>query len=113
MKRSRVAIVAVCIGLFAAGAAFGQLGETQLMFQFPNNLIPTLDGNMSDWDIVGDAYRIRAENMFNQFSAPMDLSDFNCWIAWGYNLTENKAYLGAWLYDDMIHGAEHWSVEVD
>lgn len=113
MRRSNIVIAVLCIGLLSAGSVSGQLGETQLMFQFPDHLVPEMDGSMSDWDIVGEAYKIRAEEMFNQFSAPMDLSDFNSWIAWGYNLTENKAYLGAWLYDDMIHGSEHWSVEVD
>ena len=113
MKKSSAILIVLVISLFAVGSAFGHIGEMKFMFQFPDGLTPTLDGDMSDWDIVSDVYKIKAENMFNQFSAPMDLADFNCWIAWGYNLTENKDYLGAWLYDDMIHGTEHWSVEVD
>lgn len=113
MKRFYLLFAIAFALAFTAGGAFGHLGEMKLMFQFPDHLVPEMDGDMADWEIVGEAYRIRAESMYNQFSAPMDLSDFNCWIAWGYNLSENKAYLGAWFYDDMAHGSEHWSVEVD
>jgi len=113
MNRASLLAVAVLIVVFAAGGAVAHLGEMKYMYQFPPGLEPELDGEMSDWDIVGDFYRMRAENMFNQFGAPMDLSDFNCWMAWGYSLATNKAYFGYWVYDDMMHNTEKWSVTTD
>jgi hypothetical protein len=113
MKKIHVALIALVILAVSAGSAFGHIGETKFMFQFPDGLTPTLDGDPSDWDIVTDAYKINAENMFNQFAAPLDLGDFNAWVAWGYNLSENRAYLACWAFDDMAHGSEHFSVEVD
>ncbi|MEW6749451.1 MAG: hypothetical protein AB1505_00550 [Candidatus Latescibacterota bacterium] len=113
MRRSST----VCIGLLtlalAVGSAQAHLGEMKYMFQFPAGLEPELDGDMSDWDIVGDFYRARAENMFNQFGAPMDLADFNMWQAWGYSLATNKAYFAYWVADDMLNNTEKWSTTTD
>ncbi len=113
MKLRHILLSALLICSLSAAQSYGHLGDTMLMFQFPDHLVPELDGDLSDWDIVPDYYWIRAENMYNQFGAPVDLSDFNCRIAWGYNLSENRAYMAIWGYDDMWHGTEHFSVLVD
>lgn len=113
MKRSTAVLTFVLIALVAASGAFAHVGEMKYMFQFPAGMEPELDGDMSDWDIVGDFYRVRAENMFNQFGAPMDLSDFNCWLAYGYSLATNKAYFAYWVYDDMLNNTEKWSTTTD
>ena len=101
------------VSVLAKGSAYGHQGEMKFMFQFPDHLVPTLDGDMSDWDIVGESYQINGENMFNQFGAPMDLSDFNAKLMWGYNLNTNKAYYGAWISDDAINDTEKWSTTTD
>tara|TARA_B100001250_G_scaffold21353_2_gene18094 strand:+ start:7154 stop:8023 length:870 start_codon:yes stop_codon:yes gene_type:complete len=101
------------VSVLGIGSAYGHQGEMKFMFQFPDHLVPTLDGDMSDWDIVGESYQINGENMFNQFGAPMDLSDFNAKLMWGYNLNTNKAYYGAWISDDAINDTEKWSTTTD
>ena len=111
MKRTILAVL--LITLLAVGSAFGHQGEMKFMFQFPDNLVPELDGDMSDWDIVSDVYKIKGETMFNQFGAPMDLADFNATLIWAYNLTENKAYFSAWVADDAINNTEKWSTTTD
>ncbi|MFH1568207.1 MAG: hypothetical protein ABIL09_09435 [Gemmatimonadota bacterium] len=113
MRKHSVFCVALLIVILAVGSAFAHKGEMKYMYQFPAGMEPELDGSMADWDIVGDFYRARAENMFNQFGAPMDLSDFNCWIAWGYSLSTNRAYMGYWVHDDMLHNTEKWSTTTD
>lgn len=35
------------------------------IFQFPPNQIPSIDGNTSDWDIVGAEYTTGMENLFD------------------------------------------------
>lgn len=95
-------------------SADAHIGKPRYAFQFPDDMIPDVtDGDLSDWDIVPEAYWMTADKMTNQFGAPMDLSDFNCRFAWGWNPTTNKLYFGVWFYDDMAHGTEHWSIEVD
>ena len=70
MRKHGVVCVALLIVILAVGGAFAHKGEMKYMFQFPAGLEPELDGDLSDWDIVGEFYRSRAENMFNQFGAP-------------------------------------------
>jgi hypothetical protein len=113
MRRHSVFCVALLIVIVAVGGAFAHKGEMKYMYQFPAGMEPELDGDMSDWDIVGDFYRTRGEDMFNQFGAPMDLSDFNCWLAWGYSLSTNRAYYAYWVADDMMHNTEKWSTTTD
>jgi len=113
MRKHSLFCVALLVVALAVGGAFAHKGEMKYMYQFPAGMEPELDGDMGDWDVVGDFYRARAENMFNQFGAPMDLSDFNCWIAWGYSLSTNRTYLAYWVHDDMIHNTEKWSTTTD
>jgi len=110
MKRATLFALAA---LLCAGSAFAHVGELKFAFQFPAGLEPTMDGEMDDWAIVPDVYYSRAEDMFNQFGAPMDLSDFNAYTIWGYSLAENKAYFAYWVSDDMIHNTEKWSTTTD
>ena len=111
MKKFQAILVVALVSMFAVGTAYGHQGEMKFMFQFPDHLVPELDGDMSDWDIVSDVYKIQGENMFNQFGAPMDLADFNASLIWAYNVSENKAYFSAWLADDAINETEKWSDE--
>ena len=90
MKKLNALLGAALVATLATGPSYGHQGEMKFMFQFPDHLVPTLDGDMSDWDIVGEVYQIQGETMFNQFGAPMDLSDFNAKLMWGYNLSSNK-----------------------
>ncbi len=113
MKRINKISIALLVSTLMVGSAFGHQGEMKFMFQFPDHLTPVLDGDMSDWDIVGDVYKIKAENMFNQFGAPMDLSDFNASLIWGYNINDGKAYFSAWIADDYINNTEKWSTTTD
>ena len=113
MRKHTVFCVALLIIIVAVGGAFAHKGETKYMFQFPAGMEPELDGDLSDWDIVGDFYRMRGEDMFNQFGAPMDLSDFNAQLMWGYSLSTGRAYFAYWVADDMWHDTEKWSTTMD
>ena len=113
MKRINKISIALLVSALMVGPAFGHQGEMKFMFQFPDHLTPVLDGDMSDWDIVSDVYKIKAETMFNQFGAPMDLSDFNASLIWAYNINDGKAYFSAWVADDYINDTEKWSTTTD
>ena len=111
MKRA-ITVFALATMLFAVSASAHQ-GVVKFMFQFPAGLEPTLDGELDDWAIVPEVYYSRAENMFNQYGAPLDLSDFNSFTVWGYSLATNKAYFAYWVADDMVHNTEKWSTTTD
>ena len=86
----RLASLATLLVLLATSGTQAHQGELRFMFQFPAGLEPTLDGDHSDWAFVPEVYYNRGENMFNQFGAPLDLSDFNSYQIWGYSLATNK-----------------------
>lgn len=113
MRKPSIMLVALLAAVLAAGSGYAHKGQMKYMYQFAPGGEPELDGEMADWDVVGDFYRSRAENMYNQFGAPMDLADFNCWIAWGYSLGTNKAYMAYWVSDDMLNNTEKWSTTTD
>ena len=69
MRKLNVFVGAVIVAALSAVPASGHQGEMKFMFQFPDHLVPTLDGDMSDWDIVSEVYQIQGETMFNQFGA--------------------------------------------
>ncbi|MFP6591654.1 MAG: hypothetical protein VCE12_14125 [Candidatus Latescibacterota bacterium] len=110
--RRLVPISALLVLLATTGTPAHQ-GEMNFMFQFPAGLEPTLDGDHSDWAFVPEVYYNRHETMFNQFGAPMDLSDFNSYQIWAYSLATNKAYLATWVSDDALHNTEKWSTTTD
>jgi hypothetical protein len=113
MRKWMLLCIAAGFLLGLAGVAGAHLGEMKFIFQFPDGFEPSQDGDLGDWDMVPDAYWVTADKMPNQFTAAVDLSDFNCRYAWGWNNTQNRLYFGGWIYDDMRHGSEHWSIEVD
>ncbi len=113
MRKLSIAVVALFLAAMVATGASAHKGQMKYMYQFAPGTEPDLDGEMADWDVVGDFYRARAETMFNQFGAPMDLADFNCWTAWGYSLSTNKAYFAYWVSDDMLNNTEKWSTTTD
>jgi len=109
----RLAPIAALLVLLASSGADAHQGELKFMFQFPAGLEPTLDGDLDDWAFVPEVYYNRAENMFNQFGAPLDLSDFNSFQIWGYSLATNKVYFAFWVADDALHNTEKWSTTTD
>lgn len=114
MKRfSVLALLGLVFGL--VGLSQAQLSEPQAIFQFPDGLVPTIDGDLSDWDIVPDAYWAKAEDMIvEEGTGTFDPSDLNFKVAWGWNDTENKLYFACWIYDDhYMDSGEYWSIYVD
>ena len=87
----RFAPIAALLVVMATSGVEAHQGEMGFMFQFPAGLEPTLDGEMDDWAFIPEVYYNRAESMFNQFGAPLDLSDFNSYQIWGYSLATTKA----------------------
>ncbi|MBT4483194.1 MAG: PKD domain containing protein, partial [Candidatus Latescibacteria bacterium] len=55
MKNLFFIIIALIIGVQSA-ASLENMDKGFKIFQFPRNMIPRIDGDMSDWDIVGEEY---------------------------------------------------------
>jgi hypothetical protein len=97
--------------LVFAGSVSGHapVGETFFAAQFPDNGVPTIDGNPSDWDIVPETpYHIRNDRM--QGSDPSialkdpgttDPSDLSMNSVIGWNESANKIYFLIEIFDDV------------
>jgi hypothetical protein len=123
MKKSIVICLAVILGLGTVSlvGAHAPVGELFFAVQFPDNAVPTIDGDLSDWNIVPESpYVLRADKMFDpaQFQeagrGELDLSDFNPMHILGWNDSMNKVYFANQVFDN-IHNtdredpARHWN----
>ena len=114
MKRLSI-VLAVALMLGLVGAAGAHVGELHYVFHFPDHLIPTIDGDLGDWDIVPDMYWVRMEQLIEHFYAkPVDLENCNIRECLGWNATTNKLFFAAWVYDDKdLAEGEYFSVYLD
>ena len=123
MKKSMTLglIVVLVLGFAGLAGAHSPPGELFLMAQRPDEAVPTIDGDLSDWNIVPESpYVLRADKMFDpaQFQeagrGELDLSDFNPMHVLGWNDSFNKIYFANQIFDNIHNGdredpARHWN----
>jgi hypothetical protein len=104
MKKLLVFGAAVAFAMSLTAVAGAHLGELQYAFQFPDALVPEIDGDIGDWDIVPDPpYWIHMDRPMIDVvhGEEINLEDANVKFALGWNDTANRLYFAAWLYDDV------------
>ncbi|HDI00347.1 MAG: hypothetical protein DRP94_04690 [Candidatus Latescibacterota bacterium] len=107
------AVLLVVLGL-ALAVPVGAQEITGYIFQFPDDKVPTIDGDLSDWDIVPEQYWIWEKDMIQEEGAEFDPSDHNMKFAWGWNDSQNRLYFACWVYDDAyMASGEYFSIYVD
>jgi hypothetical protein len=123
MKKSIVIGVAVLLGLgcVSVAGAHAPVGELFFLCQFPDELVPKIDGNLTDWNIVPEnPYVLRYDKMYDpaQFQlagrGELDISDYNPVHILGWNDNFNKIYFANQIYDnihnsDRENPAYHWN----
>ncbi len=131
-KLSKLGLAAALITAMSS-MAFGHAppGELYFAVQFPDNLVPTMDGDLSDWDVVPiDPYTIRNDRLYSPVAeiqpvgrGEIDVSDINIRHIMGWNENANKLYVMSEVFDN-IHNADRenpsafwqddaWEVEVN
>lgn len=122
---SRIALISIVtfgIALLLVGAAWAHFpeGHMYFAFQFPDGMIPEFDGDLSDWDIVPEEFRIRTEDLYEQLAGKgkagtgVDLEDLTALIMLAWNPTENMYYVGAQTFDQAyIQGFDRLEVDTD
>ena len=88
------------------------------VFQFPDNALPQIDGDLSDWDLVPEKFWITLENDFKRSEVlpsgthtyhpiwrDFDLADFNVKCIVGWNEETNRIYVMAEVVDDYLHNS--------
>jgi hypothetical protein len=78
------------------------------IFQFPPNIIPKIDGDPSDWNIVPDDYAITMDELEDDvYNSKIDKKDKDCKIKVGWVKGMNVLYFLYESYDD------YWRVSQD
>lgn len=78
-------------------------GVAYRAFQFPDHLVPVIDGDLTDWKVVGDSYTILT-GQFHDLVAEAEASDsddFAVRLMVGWNKAENRLYIAAQVRDDI------------
>jgi hypothetical protein len=73
------------------------------VFQFPNNMMPRIDGDFSDWDIVPDSYVIGLDQLMDtKFGKGVNLDpkDYDIQVKVGWVKDLNRLYFYVEAYDD-------------
>ena len=99
-------IAAALLLLVACGespsSAHAPSGSSVAAFQFPDLLVPVIDGDLSDWAVVGEAYVINTNTFVDLVnSVAVDTVDFSVVAMVGWNRSLNRMYVAARVVDDI------------
>ena len=98
----RLLTLVLSLGLVAAASAHAPEGVVHQAFQWPAGTEPTLDGDLSEWAIVPDDYRIPFSICLDgEGNPPTDFSDLNSEVIVGWSESENKLYVMDQRFDDF------------
>lgn len=79
-------------------------GVAYRAFQFPDHLVPVIDGDLRDWEVVGDSYAILTDQFHDLISPEVEASDsgdFAARLMVGWNKAANRLYIAAQVRDDI------------
>ena len=102
-------LMALVLIVSLSGDVEGHLPADVMYFavQFPDTYLPTLDGDLSEWDVVPSAYMIYTEDMYEQLAGlgkdgvGVDLADLAIRSCCGWNDSMNRLYFMAEVSDDI------------
>ena len=72
-------------------------------FQFPDTLVPEIDGDLNDWRIVGPEYVVETEELFELVTdgeAQVDPLNFSARLMVGWNAAASRLYVAAEVRDN-------------
>ena len=78
-------------------------GVAYRAFQFPDHLVPIIDGDLKDWEVVGDSYPILTGQFYDLITEveARDSDDLSVRLMVGWNKVVNRLYIAAQVRDDM------------
>ena len=121
-------VLAVLCAMVAVGAqAQKPLTDIQVrepgykVFQFPRNMIPRIDGEFSDWDIVPDSYIVSMDQMWDDSGKHEGLDkssmDIKVKVGWVEGLNRlyfyYEAYDNYWDFDQLGLRNDTFEIVVD
>ncbi len=106
-----ILVVLLAVSWATAAPALQNMDKNFKVFQFPRTMIPRIDGDISDWDIVGAEYTYGTEllNDTSGQNVKYDLKDLDIRVRVGWVEGDNKLYFCYEAYDDIWDFADEES----
>ena len=106
MRIPTSSLLILALALAQAGAAAAHLpgGKTYMVYQFPDSLLPAMDGDLADWKIVPEKYWTGTRDLMDTekgHGTKYDEQDLAVRTAVGWNKTHNRLYFAVAAYDDI------------
>lgn len=73
-------------------------------FQFPDDRLPVIDGELTDWELVGDEYAQDTYGLIEynrQIGRGYDLNNMDVRVRTGYNARADRIYVAVEYWDDF------------
>jgi len=107
----KLSLTAAILLLTATAWAHAPAGVVYPAVQFPNGNVPTIDGDISDWDVITEAYWITHEQLTETVTGlgtSWDATDLALRVILGWNGATNKFYIMEDRFDDAIWVLTDW-----
>ncbi len=104
MKKLLTIVVLICIAVTSQAFALQHPDKEFKIFQFPRDMMPRIDGDTSDWDMVGDQYAYGSDLLNDTedgHGTDIDPNDFRCTVKVGWVNGMNRLYFLYEAYDDF------------
>ena len=105
-------VVGFVLGFVGISAAHQPPGETFFAVQFPDDAVPTIDGDLTDWEIVPTSpYTILTDKLYDSFQLKglgrggFDATNINIRHRVGWNENANMLYFAIEVFDN-IHNTD-------
>jgi hypothetical protein len=72
-----------------------------LAVQWADDGLPTIDGNLTEWQALPDYFSILIEDTKNAWDEEPDKADLDFGFWGGYNPNNDKLYAAAWAFDNI------------
>jgi hypothetical protein len=101
----KVVVLAAVFGLVGTSIAHQPEGELEFVVQFPDEAVPSVDGNDGDWGGVPSRYLMGSDQLYNSYTeegrGQDDRSDMNITHMVGWNDNLNKLYFLTRVFDNV------------
>jgi hypothetical protein len=101
----RLVVATACFALSGSTRAAHSHLPVQTVFrafQFTDDQVPTIDGDLGDWAMVNESYVVTTGSFVDLIGgAETDEGDFSVELRMGWNKNENKLFFAAQVADDF------------
>ena len=101
----KLLLLPLAVAVMAIPASAHQGDGPFLAAQFPDDGLPTIDGNISEWQALPDHFQVLIEDTRNAYAersgGELDKADLDFGFWGGYNANSDQLYAAVWVFDQL------------